>query len=117
MGRRPVGLLGDSAFSASPMSGEGTGMALVGACLLAGELASSGWNPEAGFAGYETLMRPYVEANQDIGRMHVESLSGADPGAGPGPEPDMDALMAVTERAVGGPELPDYEYAEAVPGR
>ena len=112
-----VGLLGDAAFSASPMSGGGTGMALVGAYLLAGELASSGWDPEAGFAGYEARMRPYVEANQDIGRMHVESLSGADPDAGPAPEPDMEALMAVIGRAVGGPELPDYGYAEVAPGR
>jgi hypothetical protein len=31
-----VGLLGDAAFSASPMSGAGTGLALVGAYLLAG---------------------------------------------------------------------------------
>ena len=45
-----VGLLGDAAFSASPMSGAGTGLALVGAYLLAGELAAAGWDPEAGFA-------------------------------------------------------------------
>ena len=33
-----VGLFGDAAFSASPMSGQGTGLALVGAYLLAGEI-------------------------------------------------------------------------------
>ena len=60
-----VGLLGDAAFSASPMSGGGTGLALVGAYMLAGELAASGWDPEAGFAGYEQRMRSYVEANQE----------------------------------------------------
>ena len=48
-----VGLIGDAAFSSSPMSGGGTGLALVGAYLLAGELATAGWDPEAGFAGYE----------------------------------------------------------------
>src|SRR5204862_2981612 len=37
-----VGLLGDAAFSSSPMSGGGTGLALVGAYLLAGELAAAG---------------------------------------------------------------------------
>jgi 2-polyprenyl-6-methoxyphenol hydroxylase-like FAD-dependent oxidoreductase len=47
-----VGLIGDAAFSSSPMSGQGTGLALVGAYLLAGELAAAGWDPEAGFAGY-----------------------------------------------------------------
>ena len=52
-----VGLLGDAAFSASPMSGGGTGLALVGAYILAGELAAANWDPEAGFAGYEQRMR------------------------------------------------------------
>jgi 2-polyprenyl-6-methoxyphenol hydroxylase-like FAD-dependent oxidoreductase len=42
-----VGLIGDAAYSASPMSGAGTGLALVGAYMLAGELAASGWDPEA----------------------------------------------------------------------
>ena len=104
-----VGLLGDAAFSASPMSGAGTGLALVGAYLLAGELATADWDPEAGFAGYEERMRRYVEDNQEIGRMHVQMLTAPDPGAEPSPELDMDAVMALVERAVGGPELPDYE--------
>ena len=104
-----VGLLGDAAFSASPMSGAGTGLALVGAYMLAGELAAADWDPQAGFAGYEARMRSYVEANQEIGRMHVQSLAAPDPEAEPSPEPDMDAFTALIERAVGGPELPDYE--------
>ena len=106
-----VGLLGDAAFSASPMSGAGTGLALVGAYLLAGELAAADWEPEAGFAGYDQRMRSYVEDNQEIGRLHVQMLTDPhpDPGAEPSPEPDMEALMALVERAVGGPELPDYE--------
>ena len=81
-----VGLLGDAAFSASPMSGAGTGLALVGAYLLAGELAAADWDPEAGFAGYEARMRTYVEDNQEIGRMHVQMLAAPRPGrrAGPG---------------------------------
>ena len=99
-----VGLLGDAAFSPSPMSGQGTGLALVGAYLLAGELASAGWDPEAGFAGYEARMRPFVGANQEIGRMHVQSRDGAEPDA----EPDMEALMELAERAINGVELPDY---------
>jgi len=101
-----VGLLGDAAFSASPMSGAGTGLALVGAYLLAGELASADWDPVAGFAAYEERMRTYVEDNQEIGRMHVQMLTATE--AEPAPEPDMEALMALVERAVGGPELPDY---------
>ena len=103
-----VGLLGDAAFSASPMSGAGTGLALVGAYMLAGELAAADWDPAAGFAGYQERMRTYVEDNQEIGRMHVQMLTAPDPNAEPSPEPDMDAIMALVERAVGGPELPDY---------
>ncbi len=104
-----VGLLGDAAFSASPMSGAGTGLALVGAYLLAGELAAADWDPVAGFAGYEQRMRSYVEDNQEIGRMHVQMLTAPEPTAEPSPEPDMAAITALIERAVGGPELPDYD--------
>ena len=52
----------------------------------------------AGFAGYEQRMRDYVEANQDIGRMHVQSIIGPGPGAEEGPEPDMEPLMPIIER-------------------
>ena len=107
-----VGLLGDAAFSSSPMSGGGTGLALVGAYLLAGELAAAGWDPQAGFAAYEGRMRPFVEANQEIGRLHVHSRGVPDPDAQentpPGAEPDMEALMELVERAINGVELPDY---------
>lgn len=101
-----VGLLGDAAFSSSPMSGQGTGLALVGAYLLAGELAASGWDPEAGFAAYERQMRSFVEANQEIGRLHVHSLGVAGPDAEPGVEPVWD--LELIERAINGVELPDY---------
>ncbi|MEJ3742583.1 FAD-dependent monooxygenase [Actinomycetes bacterium KLBMP 9797] len=103
-----VGLLGDAAFCSSPFSGGGTGLALVGAYLLAGELAAGGWDPRAGFAGYEKRMRPFVEANQEIGRLHVQSRAVPGPDAEPAPEPDMEALMAVVERAINGVDLPDY---------
>lgn len=103
-----VGLLGDAAFSASPMSGQGTGLALVGAYLLAGELAAAGWDPAAGFAYYERRMRSFVEANQEIGRLHVRSLAVPGPDDEPGEEPDMEALTELVERAINGVELPDY---------
>ncbi|SER99740.1 FAD-dependent monooxygenase [Lentzea albida] len=103
-----VALIGDAAFSPSPMSGQGTGLALVGAYVLAGELAAAGWDPEKGFAAYEARMRPMVEASQEVGRMHVASLAVPDPDAEPGPEPDMDAFMALVDRALNGVELPDY---------
>src|SRR4051794_23123300 len=101
-----VGLIGDAAYSASPMSGQGTGLALVGAYLLAGELAAAAWDPAAGFAAYERRMRSFVEANQEIGRLHVRSLTVPGPDADPGEEPDWD--LGLIERAINGVELPDY---------
>ena len=103
-----IGVFGDAAFSSSPMSGQGTGLALVGAYLLAGELATANWNAEAAFAAFERQMRPFVEANQEIGRMHVQSLDAPAPDAEPAPEPDMEALTALVERAINGVTLPDY---------
>jgi 2-polyprenyl-6-methoxyphenol hydroxylase-like FAD-dependent oxidoreductase len=103
-----VGLLGDAAFSSSPLSGQGTGLALVGAYLLAGELAASGWDPEAGFVGYERRMRSFVEANQEIGRLHARSLDVSGPDAEPSPEFDAEWFTELVERALNGVELPDY---------
>ncbi|MFG3621132.1 FAD-dependent monooxygenase [Nocardia sp. NPDC047654] len=103
-----VGLLGDAAFSASPMSGQGTGLALVGAYLLAGELAAAGWDPEAGFAGYERRMRSFVEANQEIGRLHARSLAAPGQDAEPSPDFAGEWFTELIERAINGVELPDY---------
>ena len=108
-----VGLIGDAAFSSSPMSGQGTGLALVGAYLLAGELASAGWDPVAGFAGYEARMRSFVKANQEVGRLHAHSRAVPRPDAEPSPEPDMDALIALVDRALNGIELPDYDAGKS----
>jgi 2-polyprenyl-6-methoxyphenol hydroxylase-like FAD-dependent oxidoreductase len=103
-----VGLLGDAACSSSPLSGQGTGIALVGAYLLAGELAAAGWDPEAGFAAYEERMRPFVEANQEIGRLNARTRDV--PGPEPEPAPDFASewFTELLGRAIHGPELPDY---------
>lgn len=60
-----VVLLGDAAYCASPVSGMGTSLSLAGAYVLAGELASHRHHRDA-FAGYERLMRPYVEQAQKL---------------------------------------------------
>lgn len=102
-----VALIGDAAFSSSPYSGQGTGLALVAAYVLAGELAAAHWNPDVAFTNYETQMRPFVEANQEIGRWNSRSRDVPGPDSEPplGPE-DWD--MAVIERAINGIELSDY---------
>ena len=62
-----VVLLGDAAHCPAPSSGQGTSLALVGAYVLAGELAR-GDGHAAAFARYEAVLRPYVERNQELGR-------------------------------------------------
>lgn len=68
-----IALLGDAAFCASPMAGNGTSMALVGAYVLAGELATA---PDHGTAyrRYEEVMRDYVAKCQDFALGGVRSL-------------------------------------------
>jgi 2-polyprenyl-6-methoxyphenol hydroxylase-like FAD-dependent oxidoreductase len=59
-------LLGDAAYCSSPLSGMGTGMAVVGAYILAGELKEADGDHVAALARYETLMRDYVVRCQKI---------------------------------------------------
>jgi 2-polyprenyl-6-methoxyphenol hydroxylase-like FAD-dependent oxidoreductase len=60
-----VGLVGDSAFAPSFLSGQGTSLAIVGAYVLAGELASH-VDPADALVSYERIARPFVEANQNL---------------------------------------------------
>lgn len=61
-----VALVGDAAHCASPFSGQGTSLALVGAFVLARELANQPGSPHAAFARYEARMRPFVDLNQAL---------------------------------------------------
>ena len=65
-----VALVGDAGYCASPLSGMGTSLALVGAYVLAGELGAAD-SPDVGrirtaFARYESVMRPYIDRCQDL---------------------------------------------------
>jgi len=72
-----VVLVGDAAYCASPMSGQGTSLALIGAFVLAGELAAASGYCLRAFAEYESAMRPFIEANQALGlRSSKIMLSG-----------------------------------------
>ncbi|MFC5824175.1 FAD-dependent monooxygenase [Nonomuraea insulae] len=63
--RGRVAAVGDAAYCASPLSGMGTNLALVGAYILAGELATHDDHHHA-FTAYENAMRPYVTQAQDL---------------------------------------------------
>lgn len=101
-----IALLGDAAFCPSPMSGQGTGLALVGAYVLAGELAAAGWDPTVGFAGYERLMRPFVETDPSI--VGPGSADEADAGLSRDAS-DVDVMAA----AANGIELPQYPVSRS----
>jgi 2-polyprenyl-6-methoxyphenol hydroxylase-like FAD-dependent oxidoreductase len=62
-----VVLVGDAGYCASPMSGQGTSLALIGAYVLAGELAAAADAYQAAFREYEMQMRPFVALNQALG--------------------------------------------------
>jgi len=59
-------LLGDAAYCSSPLSGMGTGMAVVGAYILAGELHEANGDYTVAFARYEAQMRDYVGRCQKL---------------------------------------------------
>ncbi|MBX9704142.1 MAG: tetracycline destructase [Silvanigrellaceae bacterium] len=69
-----VALVGDSGYCASPLSGQGTSLAIVGAYLLAGELKAAGEDYSQAFTCYNELLRPFVKANQDFGAWVSESF-------------------------------------------
>ncbi|MFD7982929.1 FAD-dependent oxidoreductase, partial [Kitasatospora indigofera] len=52
---------------ASPASGAGAELALVGAYRLAGELAAAGGDHRVAFARYDAAHRPLVDRKQQIG--------------------------------------------------
>ncbi|MFB7518217.1 FAD-dependent monooxygenase [Streptomyces sp. NPDC056144] len=70
-----VVLLGDAAHCASPASGQGTGLALIGAYVLAGELARAHGDHTVAFARYEERMRPGVEQNQRLAEGFVKEMT------------------------------------------
>ena len=61
-----VALLGDAAYCASPLSGQGTSLALVGAYVMASELAKSRHDHQSAFNRYEERMYPFVLRNQAL---------------------------------------------------
>jgi 2-polyprenyl-6-methoxyphenol hydroxylase-like FAD-dependent oxidoreductase len=59
-----VGVLGDAAACASLLAGEGAGLAMIEAYVLAGELYRAGGDLARAFAAYEARLRPFVTAKQ-----------------------------------------------------
>ena len=62
--RGRVGLIGDAAGCISLLGGEGTGLAMTEAYVLAGELDRAGGDHREAFEAYEALMHPFVASKQ-----------------------------------------------------
>lgn len=59
-------LLGDTAYCPSPLTGQGTNLAILGAYVLASQIVKHVNNPTEGFTQYEKDIRPYVNKVQPI---------------------------------------------------
>ena len=68
-------LIGDAAACPSLLAGEGTGLAMTEAYLLAGELAASGGDIPAAFDAYEKRLRPFIEEKQKSARAFASSIA------------------------------------------
>lgn len=88
-----VALVGDAAYCPSPLTGQGTSLAIIGAFVLGRELARTPAEPSAAFQRYEARMRNFVTLNQDLLAL-----------ARMGPAPDD-----VFDRAKNAIDLSDYD--------
>ncbi|WP_458687148.1 FAD-dependent monooxygenase [Nocardia tengchongensis] len=62
-----VALVGDAAYCASPVSGAGAEIALIGSYRLAGELAAAAGDHRTAFQRYEESHRPLIARKQQVG--------------------------------------------------
>lgn len=89
--RGRVALVGDAGYCCSPLSGQGTSVALLGAYIMAGELKAAAQDEtvdyEAGFANYHREFSDYVKRNQWL---VVDNI----PGGAPIPQEVFDRIVA-----------------------
>ena len=89
--RGRVALVGDAGYCCSPLSGQGTSVALLGAYILAGELKSASQDGtadyERGFANYQREFSGYVQRNQWL---VVDNI----PGGAPIPQEVFDRIVS-----------------------
>jgi 2-polyprenyl-6-methoxyphenol hydroxylase-like FAD-dependent oxidoreductase len=63
-----VALIGDAAFCVSLLAGEGSGLAMVAAYILAGELHRANGDYPQAFSRYKTVFAPFVQGKQEAAR-------------------------------------------------
>jgi 2-polyprenyl-6-methoxyphenol hydroxylase-like FAD-dependent oxidoreductase len=117
--RGRVALLGDAACCPTPLTGLGTSLALVGAYVIAGELAAARGDHRVAFARYEEVMRPYVTTSQELppgGTAGFAPMSAAGIWLRTASMRMMNqwpfkALFAAQFGKAGDISLPDYDFA------
>ena len=70
-----VALIGDAAACVSLLAGEGCGLALIEAYVLAGELKLAGADYGRAFRNYEARLRPFIEGKQKAARNLAASFA------------------------------------------
>jgi 2-polyprenyl-6-methoxyphenol hydroxylase-like FAD-dependent oxidoreductase len=73
--RGRTALIGDAAACASLLAGEGTGLAMTEAYVLAGELHRSGGAVEQALDAYENRLRPFLLQKQKAARAFASSFA------------------------------------------
>nr|AIA13257.1 FAD_TeRes [uncultured bacterium] len=104
-----VALLGDAGYCASPISGQGNNLALVGAYVLAGELKQASDNYHQAFNRYNELLHPFIEANQKLGVLVNESFLVQDEVSKEVAEERSNKIMEEVKIVSNMISLPDYE--------
>jgi 2-polyprenyl-6-methoxyphenol hydroxylase-like FAD-dependent oxidoreductase len=69
-----VALLGDAGYCPSPASGQGTGLALIGAYILAGEMAMRVGDHRGAFSSYQSIMQPFIDQNQRLAETALKGM-------------------------------------------
>jgi len=77
--RDRVALIGDAAACASLLAGEGTGLAMTEAYVLAGEIKLAGDDCLTAFRRYEERLRPFIEGKQKSAEQFASSFAPKTP--------------------------------------
>jgi len=70
-----IALVGDAAACVSLMAGEGTGLAITEAYVLAGELHACGGDFETAFARYEQRLMPFLKKKQQTAQKFASAFA------------------------------------------
>jgi 2-polyprenyl-6-methoxyphenol hydroxylase-like FAD-dependent oxidoreductase len=103
-----VALVGDAGYCASPLSGQGNNLALVGAYILAGELKAAEGNYKQAFNRYNELLHPFVEANQQFGAWVSESFLVPDEVSEEVAEERSNSILQKVQTISNAISLPEY---------